>query len=527
MSRRIEVELTSQRDDGTWTWRAAGAKQPKGALDGTLLYDGAGVGDVVRAEADFEIDGIFVTAVIPPKARSGRPEAQRLELRGGSHVDGVTTQLVPGRQDRDRGPDNRRRKRGGDGGGDGRRDRDRGQRSGRSDRQRDRTSPRAEGERGPRNRDAERRRDSAPARPRPKKLRPGQAHRRALVDELPEEQRVIADTLIRGGMAAVRQEIDAQNERATSDGGTEVAAGPLIALAESLLPGIRHAEWRDRADAAIAGLEEIDLRDLRAVLVAADDEARSPEARSLADQLRDGLNARVERAQGEWHAELRTILGEGRVVRALRLASRPPKAGAPLPPDIAEQLTAQANDALIGEITQQRLGIVLEAIAFSPIRPYVVLPAVPEQPEPELLEVVTKISDRLPEIAQRFGIAPSRRRRGRGRGPQGNKPPAAPDGTTSSDSASENNDPPPAETKGADTVDDTTTHPPAPAPSDESHGEATSDDGAEDQPTAEASQDPDTSAVEAGGGDAEPTGTVTIDEASSDQVAAEGSREQP
>ena len=46
MSRRIEVELTSQRDDGTWTWRAAGAKQPKGSLDGTLLYDGASVGDV-------------------------------------------------------------------------------------------------------------------------------------------------------------------------------------------------------------------------------------------------------------------------------------------------------------------------------------------------------------------------------------------------------------------------------------------------------------------------------------------------
>ena len=67
MSRRIEVELTSQRDDGTWTWRAAGAKQPKGSLDGTLLYDGASVGDVCRADADFEIDGIFVTSVLPPR----------------------------------------------------------------------------------------------------------------------------------------------------------------------------------------------------------------------------------------------------------------------------------------------------------------------------------------------------------------------------------------------------------------------------------------------------------------------------
>ena len=63
MSRRIEVELTSSRSDGTWTWRAAGAKQPKGDLDGSLLYDGAQVGDVVRADADFLMDGIVIVGL--------------------------------------------------------------------------------------------------------------------------------------------------------------------------------------------------------------------------------------------------------------------------------------------------------------------------------------------------------------------------------------------------------------------------------------------------------------------------------
>ena len=95
MSRRIEVELTSQRDDGTWTWRAAGAKQPKGTLDGGLLYTGAAIGDVCRAEADFEIDGIFVTAVLPPKGRSGRPEDERIEIKGAEQkFEAVTTQLA-------------------------------------------------------------------------------------------------------------------------------------------------------------------------------------------------------------------------------------------------------------------------------------------------------------------------------------------------------------------------------------------------------------------------------------------------
>src|SRR5256885_15711462 len=81
MARRIEVELTSEREDGTWTWRAAGARQPKGVLDGSLLYDGAKVGDVVRADADFEVDGIFITAVLPPKA-DGRREPERLQPPG-------------------------------------------------------------------------------------------------------------------------------------------------------------------------------------------------------------------------------------------------------------------------------------------------------------------------------------------------------------------------------------------------------------------------------------------------------------
>ena len=81
MSRRLDVELTSKRDDGTYTWRAAGAKQPKGELDGSLLFDGASVGDVVRAEAEFAVDGVFIVAVSPIKAK--RERAATLEILGG------------------------------------------------------------------------------------------------------------------------------------------------------------------------------------------------------------------------------------------------------------------------------------------------------------------------------------------------------------------------------------------------------------------------------------------------------------
>ena len=62
MSRRIEIELTSARPDGTWTWRAAGARKPKGVLDGSLLPDGSAIGTVLKADAEVELDGITILA---------------------------------------------------------------------------------------------------------------------------------------------------------------------------------------------------------------------------------------------------------------------------------------------------------------------------------------------------------------------------------------------------------------------------------------------------------------------------------
>ncbi|HEY2430261.1 MAG TPA: hypothetical protein VGI06_15080, partial [Acidimicrobiales bacterium] len=103
MSRKIEIELTSARPDGSWTWRVAGAKQPKGVVDGALLPTGAKVGDVLRAEADVELEGTVVTSVLAPPPK--RVETERLELLADSRpFEGVTTSLVPkgGRPRRDR-----------------------------------------------------------------------------------------------------------------------------------------------------------------------------------------------------------------------------------------------------------------------------------------------------------------------------------------------------------------------------------------------------------------------------------------
>ena len=421
MSRRIDIELTSSRDDGSWTWRAAGAREPKGTLDAAILPSGAEVGDVLRAEIEAYLDGLSVIAVSPPRAP--RADPNRLEIRGAgaSDVPLVTTTLARTRSaergarrrgersdradrgDRDRGPGDRERGRG---------DRERG----RGDRERGR----GDRERGPGDgrrpaRDRQEGRHERPARPtpppvenkpKPKRLRPGKTHRTALLDAIPAEHRPIAEQLLQGGIPSVRQAIDKQNAELRAAGKTEVKPDELLRIADDLRHRASAAVWRDRAEAAAASVDELDLRDLRSVVNAADDAGRDDEARALATQLREALAKRVEQEHAAWLAELSETLRAGRAVRALRLSSRPPKAGAPVPGDLANQLVEAASTALTEETGQERWATVLEALAFSPIRRRVVPQSLPTKLSPELRATVARLGSRLPEIAHIFAIEP-------------------------------------------------------------------------------------------------------------------------
>ena len=83
MSRRIDIELTSKSSDESWTWRAAGAKQPKGVLDGSLVPDGSAVGAVFRADVEVGLEGIEVLSLASVKpARSPEKVEGRIEVVG-------------------------------------------------------------------------------------------------------------------------------------------------------------------------------------------------------------------------------------------------------------------------------------------------------------------------------------------------------------------------------------------------------------------------------------------------------------
>jgi hypothetical protein len=461
VSRRIDIELTSAQPDGRWTWRAAGAKQPKGVLEGQVLYEGLKAGDVVRAEAEFEIDGITIVAVLPPKDKK-RPEAERIELLGPAEpaAGRVTTQLVGGRSDRrsdrrDRRDGPRREggpreggrpdaaggrggPRGGGPRGNGprpsgprdrgrgeppapgdesgtpegavaadsgtiRRDRGRtgGERAGRGPNRESGRGPDA-GARGPR-RESEGR-PAGPVERRSRRLNPANVHRQAVLDSLPAEQQAVAEQLLRGGIPAVRTAISLEREKAVAEGRPAPNAEELLLLAESLLPRLKTAEWRDRAEAAAKSPGDISLRDLRSIVAGAD-AARDDESRALAGTLREALDARVNSLRTNWTEEIERHLTENRIVRGLRLSGRPPEPSARLSAELSERISAAASSALNPETSGERWVALLEAVAESPVRRMVKPVGLPANASPEVLRAAHQHAGRVPALAGLLGIA--------------------------------------------------------------------------------------------------------------------------
>ena len=392
MSRRLEIELTSTREDGTWTWRAAGAKVPKGVVESSLLPNESKVGDVLRIEADFDIDGITVLSVVPQRDKSQK--ATFLQLIDDKPFTGVTEKLAKksksDRPQRDkRGPRT-----------------DRPARTDNAERK-----PRTE--RPPRDRAPRTTADKSTApvvqlhvRPVAKRLKPNRKHRSAVLQSLPVEQRSVAERALAGGIRAVREAIKTQNAQLKAEGKPEVKADGLITMAQDILPKLRVAEWLDKAEAAKSDLALLDLRDLRAVVVGADDPmvVRDETTRSLATELKIALKQRQETEMTQWLEDIKAALAATRVLRAIKLSGEPPKAGVLFPADLGQQLTKATADSLSNEASSDRWIAILEALAFSPIRTSVKPLGAPQATTDALRQTVKRLAPLIPQIAALFAI---------------------------------------------------------------------------------------------------------------------------
>lgn len=442
MARRIDIELTSKRPDGSWTWRAPGARQPRGEVDGALVPADAKVGEVLRAEAEFELEGIVVTAVTAPKAQARADDsADRIEVVGPRRAEaGVSVSLAPGSRrrpddDTDRprrrppgGPDSRRPQRRGPApsaqgdeartsrpraGGD-RRERpsaaergERGERGGRGRLERGQRKERAErGERGERDERPDRARpDSARSeRGRPRRLQPAANYRNAALAELRPEQLPVAEQLLRGGIPALRAAIEEQNARAGTEGRDQVPAEPLLAMAEELLPKLNLATWKDRATAVRTAGREAPLREVRAVVAGASAVALDDEGRDLLSALRHSLDERVTALRQAWLGRITSALEGGKVAEALTVASRPPEPAARIPADLAVRLAAEASEAMSPETPEAEWLALLDAVVASPVRRNVKPRGLPQPPGEQLLLAARRAAGSVPELARLLGL---------------------------------------------------------------------------------------------------------------------------
>lgn len=391
MPRRIDIELTSALSDGSWTWRAAGAREPKGTVDSSVLPTGAAVGDELKVEVEQGLDGIEILSVVKGREKSGRDLLELLPVEEDFQA------VIETRAKRDRG--DRGDRRGRDGKRGGRRD---GKRGGGRDGERSERGDR--GERGQRRPHFEAP-PEVPKRPKPKRLRPGKERRNEVLASIPEEQRSIAELALQG-MPAVRKRLADDNAKLAADGKPTMPEASVLKMAEDLLPKLRVADWLDRAEAAQRQMENLDLRDIRSVVAAGEDPvvARDESTRELNEKLKKDLARKQDEELKLWLEDVDAALEVGRSIRALRLSSQPPKAGVMFPPELARKLGAAATAGLTPEDSADRWAAVMEAAAFSPVRTLVTPTQPPAQVTDDLKATALRLGPLLPQIAQLLGV---------------------------------------------------------------------------------------------------------------------------
>ena len=431
MSRRIEIEITSLNGDVA-TWRAAGAKLPKGVLQASLVPGGPVIGSVYRADIEQYMEGIEILSVMAPKTASPLdPKNERLELiaepKKGPDV--VVTYAAKGR-----GP-----RRDSDG-------REGGARPG-SKRPTTRREPKdasAKGERPPRGPRSERSESSArperPSRgPRSEKPadgapraerttrgtrsdRPGRPdratrserpsgpqqaplttiHRNALLATLSPEQLPVAEQLLRGGVPAVRAAVELQNKNASAQGRPTVDPTTIERIAEELRNKTNLALWKDRAAGAIGAGRELRLRDLRAVVTSAKTVTLDEEARAQLKELQVSLTARVEHLRTQWNEKLESAIAAKNVKEALALVARPPDMSTRLSADAASRVVAMVSESLSAEQDPKTWNEIVELTADTSIRRNVKPVGIPSDDASRAVAVHN--AGAIPELAKLLGM---------------------------------------------------------------------------------------------------------------------------
>ncbi len=438
MSRRIEIEITSLNGEVA-TWRAAGAKLPKGVLNATLVPGGAVIGNVYRADVEQYMEGIEVLSVMAPKTASPLdPRHERVEriptAKQGPDV--VVTYAPKGRGGarREGGRDGENRREGGPSrreGGPGRREaspgrrengpardgggesRDGAPRTERPERAKRPSRGPTDSERGASAGASERpsrgprsERGARPARPErptgPVTPPMTTTHRNALLATLSPEQLPVAEQLLRGGMPSVRAAVAEQNKNASAQGRPTIDATTIDRIAEELLGKTNLALWKDRAGGAIGAGRELRLRDLRAVVTSAKTVSLDEEARAQQKELQSALTARLEHLRTQWNEKLEAAVASKNVKEALGLVARPPDMSTRVSAEMAAKVVTMTSEALTAETDPTLWKEIVTLTVDTSIRRNVKPVGIPEDESSKAVAIHN--AGAIPELAKLLGM---------------------------------------------------------------------------------------------------------------------------
>ena len=228
------------------------------------------------------------------------------------------------------------------------------------------------------------------------------SHRNAMLASLRPEQIPVAEQLLRGGLHAVRQAIEAQNAAAKSSGKPPVSSDALLAMADELLPVVRLAEWKDRAAVAQTAGKDYRLRELRAVVTASRTVNLDEEGRTMAKALQESLDQRTAALREEWLARITNALNDGRVQQALEASVRPPEPGTRCPAELAVRLAEAAGQAMTAELAPEEWMRLLDTVVASPVRRTVKPAGIPNDEVAQ--QAARHASGSVPALAKLLGL---------------------------------------------------------------------------------------------------------------------------
>ena len=214
----------------------------------------------------------------------------------------------------------------------------------------------------------------------------------------------MAEQLLKGGIPAVRHAIEEQNSRARAEQRPEVTPGPLLALAEQLLPVVTLASWKDRAASARAAGKDVPLRELRSIVASSSTVTLDDEGTEMAAALRTALDQRVTALRQRWVDRITSALDEGKTVDAVRASIRPPEPAARLSSDLAVRLAEAAGQAMSADTPPEEWLALLAVVVDSPVRRTVKPAGLPAGADEAVLAEARKASGYVPELARLMGI---------------------------------------------------------------------------------------------------------------------------